>query len=891
MIPQRVTLENFLSFGEKQEIVFNSDDVLWVIGGPNGSGKSAVFDAMTYCLFGTHRASGMQIKGKDRHLIRHGENGFSIAFEFEFNGKYYRITRGRTKGTRQPTPTVEQRESDSTWERVPSVNNVDQLDKWVIRTLGLNSDQFQASVLLRQGKADAFVDAKPAMRFEILKGIINLEQYEKLAKCVGERSAEAARAAKASQKQLEDKHPVTPEQLAQAEHEAQETEQKRLQCEEALQHATTNKERAAQWNKWQTDRAQTVGRIQKAKELRDQSEQIEKNHVRWKYLSETLPRLNSMIDLRARLERKTLEVTNDQAAINEQEQQWRQHSTSVQQLTEELQQLQTNKNELEQRLNQLATQGKDLASRLKASQELTTLQKEVNSYPVTLEQDVSAAKESYNQAIDSQAKAKDEVIRLKTILKQAEEHHVKISKLKGGVNCSACGQPVTADHAEKERQHAATALTQAKQAHVAAEQTLIKAEQEAKRLSTALDKHQFRLTQKARAMDKLDTTRRNYQDLGELEPAGVLETKVNEAREQYKTEQHALDTIKQRVSTIEPEQKKGNAVLQSFERKILEQTKRIQSLEKEAAGLQGQLSTALEHLPEQLRLSTRADADRLDVELHALSERKVEQQFQQLTLSRNESALLQAQLEMIDNDLSNVPHPARVSNDEATKQFKQAGADKTAAVLNWQTARDQHQNLQRQSNEYHALVQQTARLEHQAALLKLLDEKLGRRGLQLAMMSDAQNQIVAMASQTLLQLSNHELSLELQPPDEGDAAEQALDLCIRNTENSHLTPMEYLSGSQKFRVAIAIALAIGRYSAGQSRPLESVIIDEGFGSLDREGLNAMAEELHALQRSQLLRRIILVSHQEEFADRFPVAYHLTPAEKGTCVELRRGYDA
>ncbi len=43
----------------------------------------------------------------------------------------------------------------------------------------------------------------------------------------------------------------------------------------------------------------------------------------------------------------------------------------------------------------------------------------------------------------------------------------------------------------------------------------------------------------------------------------------------------------------------------------------------------------------------------------------------------------------------------------------------------------------------------------------------------------------------------------------------------------------------------------------------------------------MADELKRLQRTQDLRRVILVSHQEEFTDQFPVGYRLSPGENGT----------
>src|SRR6185369_6855499 len=80
----------------------------------------------------------------------------------------------------------------------------------------------------------------------------------------------------------------------------------------------------------------------------------------------------------------------------------------------------------------------------------------------------------------------------------------------------------------------------------------------------------------------------------------------------------------------------------------------------------------------------------------------------------------------------------------------------------------------------------------------------------------------------------------------------------------------FLSGSQKFRVAVSLALGIGQYTSRQHRPIESVIIDEGFGCLDKEGRQAMVQELQNLRG--YLRCILLVSHQEELADAFADGY-------------------
>src|SRR5262249_15262929 len=137
MIPKRIALKNFLSFGEPAaEFVFADGEPLWVLCGPNGVGKSAVFDAITYALYGQHRGK----KQKAEQLIRHGENGFELEFEFEFAGIEYRVRRTRSRKGR-PTQHLMKRE-DGEWKCVRGNDpagavTADDIEKWVIETFGL----------------------------------------------------------------------------------------------------------------------------------------------------------------------------------------------------------------------------------------------------------------------------------------------------------------------------------------------------------------------------------------------------------------------------------------------------------------------------------------------------------------------------------------------------------------------------------------------------------------------------------------------------------------------------------------------------------------------------------------------------------------------------------
>jgi exonuclease SbcC len=92
----------------------------------------------------------------------------------------------------------------------------------------------------------------------------------------------------------------------------------------------------------------------------------------------------------------------------------------------------------------------------------------------------------------------------------------------------------------------------------------------------------------------------------------------------------------------------------------------------------------------------------------------------------------------------------------------------------------------------------------------------------------------------------------------------------------------FISGGQRFRTAVALAAGIGRYAGGSSG-LRSLIIDEGFGSLDQQGRQQVIEQLREVAR--VMDLVIVVSHHEDFQDRrlFPAGYVLRKEGRRTTV--------
>ena len=195
--------------------------------------------------------------------------------------------------------------------------------------------------------------------------------------------------------------------------------------------------------------------------------------------------------------------------------------------------------------------------------------------------------------------------------------------------------------------------------------------------------------------------------------------------------------------------------------------------------------------------------------------------------------------------------------------------------------------LEGQQKTRSELLDQKREAERRLRVYKLLADLLGRNGLQRNLMNDAEKMIVMYANQTLYNLSHGRMRLELKKDSQRAAPnkiDKALDLVVYDeaTGNQPIS-VDMVSGSQKFRIAISLAMAIGKHTRGNGRGVESVIIDEGFGSLDKAGRDDMILELSQL--SQVLSRVIVVSHQEEIASAFSNRYSFELVDGSTQVSF------
>ncbi len=194
MIPVKLQLTNFLSYGtEAPPLHFDRFHVA-CLSGRNGQGKSALLDAITWALWGEARKASGNRKPDD-DLIRIGTRHMQVELVFDVEGARYRISRtyqrsatGKTTKSTLEFHLFEPEAGDYRPRTGASQRETQQL---IDKTLGLDYDTFINSAFLLQGRSDEFTKKKPSQRKEILARILDLGRYKRLARLAGTRSRAA----------------------------------------------------------------------------------------------------------------------------------------------------------------------------------------------------------------------------------------------------------------------------------------------------------------------------------------------------------------------------------------------------------------------------------------------------------------------------------------------------------------------------------------------------------------------------------------------------------------------------------------------------------------------------------------------------------------------------
>lgn len=183
MKPRKLTMSAFGSYSERTEIDFSllGEKGLYLISGDTGAGKTTIFDAITFALYG--EASGETREPKMLRSKYAGGNPTFVELEFSYGQNIYKVKRSpeymRPK-SRGEGETLQRAEAELTFPNGRLVTGYKSVTAAITEIMGVNKGQYTKIAMLAQGEFMKLLTASTAERMEVFRKIFNTEPYEQL---------------------------------------------------------------------------------------------------------------------------------------------------------------------------------------------------------------------------------------------------------------------------------------------------------------------------------------------------------------------------------------------------------------------------------------------------------------------------------------------------------------------------------------------------------------------------------------------------------------------------------------------------------------------------------------------------------------------------------------
>jgi len=254
----------------------------------------------------------------------------------------------------------------------------------------------------------------------------------------------------------------------------------------------------------------------------------------------------------------------------------------------------------------------------------------------------------------------------------------------------------------------------------------------------------------------------------------------------------------------------------------------------------------------------------------------------QYSLHSHEQQLqaIHQQIRHYQQQLQSIPSAHQLQKEIA--QRRQRLDQLLAEIAIWQEAQKQLAGMTQQAQ---AIAQQLEYLRHRQFLAQELQSAFGKNGIPALTIEHLLPQIEAEANRLLAQLSNHQLTLRFITQKASKTNSRVIDtLDIEVADHRGTRPYETYSGGEAFRINFSIRLALARVlTQRQGCTLQTLIIDEGFGSQDREGCHRLLSAINAIAPE--FGCILVVTHVPYLKEAFSTVLAVQKTAHGSTVEI------
>lgn len=887
MIPLRLTLKNFLSYGPVEQTISFESYSLMCLSGKNGHGKSSILDALTWAIWGAARKMVGVAKGDDG-LVHLGQKEMVVHLEFLVNAQKYRIRREYFKSYGKPVTRLDVEVFDSALGQFVTLTDksVRATQEKIERIVGLDFETFVSTSFLRQGQSNEFSKKTPRERKEVIASILGLGAYDQKAMLAQEKSkdllqkislikvqADQARTIVAQIPQIEERLSFVLHELERVARELHEEQQKGLVIAQRVQQVELVGEE--------------VKRLRLHLDSLESSEFTLKKHIKdkflsWRQLHKRLLSLPSfdvlMLERTAALaafkevqdkEKKTMVL---QQKIEEARRKYEalevglRHEHELRKTT-----LLRKKDEVTGLLKYQAATLLDVVSRKdvlgKQLMECRQKQGAIIAQLATREQ-IEAAYDVGKRLFEKRRSFYHACVSKKnvatTALAELTAHKKTVSNVENP-SCPLCQQLVTL----KRKQFLVYQLSKQErfQEHKLGRVNLV-----LQHLESTLKAQRNELEKEARVCLSLQAAEHDLARIG---------VQVQELEREYAVfcEREAELGVQKIALTkdlfaIEQEYVALDALFQASllsNDVILVEKATVAQAQQELAGI-GYSASELEKAS--LRVSS------LEASLRDLQQRDVlsgealrvrhaiVMAITELRRARKELGELKPQYQGLVKKMEDAPQITEEKRLlDARVQSLLAKRDELSRELGSLTERKKRCDEAAESNKQ--VDAQVDALLHEKKEYDLLVDAYGKNGIQALLIESVLPEIEQEANTLLARLTDNQMQIFIESLRDlkGGGVRETLDIQISDAVG--VRPYEMFSGGEAFRIDFALRIAVSRLLARRAGThLQTLLIDEGFGSQDDEGLARLTHALFAVQKD--FEKIIVVSHLERLKESFPV---------------------
>lgn len=849
MIPIKLKLRNFMAY---REAMLDFQGIhLAALTGQNGAGKSSLLDAMTWSIWGKARAR------QDDELIRLGQSEMEVEFTFTLNDNVYRIIRKRDAGKRGRTSLNFHVEDAGGW-RTLTETSLRATEKKISQIMRLDYDTFINSAFLLQGRADEFTTKRPAERKKILSDILGLDIYDIYVERAKKRADEKGREEAIIVAEIDRidqelaREPEYRTELALAEKEAAELNTT-LQTVEAEmlrlrdQHRTLNdkqrqlddlRDRLAKTETDLTDLAEAITEaetsITDCQAILARRADIEAGLTQLQQAREAVKDWERRLQESVKLSDRKYELDRAfQAAQAAVEADLREVTTTINLLSPKVVAIKSQRSEL-----------------VKVQMDLDVLQK--------LEIEQEKQRQSLAELGPEEARLEEQNKQLK---REMDEIKANLNRLEEAEStCPICKRPL-------EELHRAEVATQ------------FRAEGKAKG-------DLFRAN-RARLLETSDQHRLIQQQLAEID---------KKLRDQTRVQREVA-----RLEQVLQEAEEAAAKLKAAEAKQRKLHKRLESREfatEVLAGLadvEAELATlGYDKIGHEQSQAGVAELTPFEDEGRLLKEAGKRVEAEQKRLEREKARRVRL-LEQTAADREKIATLEQETTGlaELIKQLNQASENLTRAQREYRFAQEKvgsaKQKLGNIAYQAKRRSEQETRLQQVREALGIYRElqmAFGKKGVQALLIESAIPEIEDEANRLLSRMTDGCMNVRFETQREAKSSDSTIEtLDIRIADEMGTRDYELYSGGEAFRINFAIRVAISKVLARRAGArLQTLILDEGFGTQDVQGRERLVEAINAIQDD--FEKIIVITHIDELKDAFPVHIDIWKTGEGSQVAIR-----